>query len=270
MSYTVVNDYIMNMLESLGDDMNIGEFKKVWISKREEFENVLTQVAEPIGFPTQVGPQVGPQEPEPKTEVRKKVNGKFPSEYVMFCRLHREEVKVNNPKMKGVDITRELARLWKIEKADRVKKPKEIENKVEIEIEKKPKKETKTRLKKVLVTMTPSGLDVNFVDVESKQEGKQDGKQDGKQEGKQDGKQEGKEKKSEVKGKRKKVNKKENEKQSEEEYMIFCNENRLKIKEKHPDMNPLEVTRELAKEWKIHQLTTRDGIRNIIEQAIGN
>lgn len=259
MSYTVVNDYIMNMLESLGDDMNIGEFKKVWISKREEFENVLSQVAEPIGFPTQVGPQVrhqvGPQEPEPETEVRRKVNGKLPSEYVMFCRLHREEVKVNNPKMKGVDITRELARLWKIEKADRVKKPKEIENKVEIEIEKKPKKETKTRLKKVL---TPSGLDVNFVDVESKQEGKQDGKQ------------EGKEKKSEVKGKRKKVNKKENEKQSEEEYMIFCNENRLKIKEKHPDMNPLEVTRELAKKWKIHQLTTRDGIRNIIEQAIGN
>ena len=41
---------------------------------------------------------------------------KEPTAYVLFCRKHREEVKNGNPQMKAVDITRELARLWKISK----------------------------------------------------------------------------------------------------------------------------------------------------------
>jgi hypothetical protein len=41
---------------------------------------------------------------------------KEPTAYVLFCRKHREEVKNGNLQMKAVDITRELARLWKISK----------------------------------------------------------------------------------------------------------------------------------------------------------
>lgn len=52
--------------------------------------------------------------------------------------------------------------------------------------------------------------------------------------------------------------------------MKFCSENRAKIKAKYPEMNPIEVTKELAKEWKKQQLATRDEIRNIIGEAIRN
>jgi hypothetical protein len=56
------------------------------------------------------------------------------------------------------------------------------------------------------------------------------------------------------------------------EFIQYCNENRMKIKEKYPDMSPLEITRELATEWKKHRMNYNDNlqeIRNIINQAMG-
>lgn len=240
MSFNIVNGYIMNMLETLQDDMNIADFKKLWLSKTEELKQLLESSVQ--------------AEPE---LIRKKENGKLPSEYVLFCRMKREEVKASNPEMKGVDITRELARLWKLEKENRVK---------EHQPEFKPKNVRKQSLKKVVVTPTENGIDVTFE--EKPQRNKVQKKQEEKQEEtniKKD-KEVGK-----LKPKKRKVQKvQESEEEDSGGYMKFCSENRAKIKAKYPEMNPIEVTKELAKEWKKQQLATLDEIRNIIGEAIGN
>jgi hypothetical protein len=189
-----MNDYIMNMLNSLDDDTPIRDFRDLWLSKREEFDAILN-VGEPKG--------------EPKGE---------PSEYVKFCRENRQEVKDSNPDMKGIDIMRELARMWKIKKPTKSKKSKDSddgERKLE-QVEDKPVV-TKTISTKTIVSKP-----------------------------------------------------KENDKEDDDntDYIRFCKENRTKIKEKHLDMNPLEVTRELVKEWRKLQNITLDEIRNIIGQAM--
>ena len=240
MSFNIVNGYIMNMLETLQDDMNIADFKKLWVSKTEELKQLLESSvqAEPVS--------------EPEIIIRKKENGKLPSEYVLFCRMKREEVKASNPEMKGVDITRELARLWKLEKENRVK---------EHQPELKPKNVRKQSLKKVVVTPTENGIDVTFEDT-TKQKPKRNKVQK---------KQEEKQEETKLKPKKRKVQKvQESEEEDSGGYMKFCSENRAKIKAKYPEMNPIEVTKELAKEWKKQQLATLDEIRNIIGEAIGN
>ena len=240
MSFNIVNGYIMNMLETLQDDMNIADFKKLWVSKTEELKQLLESSvqAEPVS--------------EPEIIIRKKENGKLPSEYVLFCRMKREEVKASNPEMKGVDITRELARLLKLEKENRVK---------EHQPELKPKNVRKQSLKKVVVTPTENGIDVTFEDT-TKQKPKRNKVQK---------KQEEKQEETKLKPKKRKVQKvQESEEEDSGGYMKFCSENRAKIKAKYPEMNPIEVTKELAKEWKKQQLATLDEIRNIIGEAIGN
>jgi hypothetical protein len=49
----------------------------------------------------------GKKTEEVKTSPKKKTG------YSYFCSYNRDSVKSENPKMKGQDITRELARLWK-------------------------------------------------------------------------------------------------------------------------------------------------------------
>jgi hypothetical protein len=49
----------------------------------------------------------GKKSEEGKTSPKKKTG------YSYFCSYNRDSVKSENPKMKGQDITRELARLWK-------------------------------------------------------------------------------------------------------------------------------------------------------------
>ena len=239
MSFNIVNGYIMNMLETLQDDMNIADFKKLWLSKTEELKQLLESSVQ--------------AEPE---LIRKKENGKLPSEYVLFCRMKREEVKASNPEMKGVDITRELARLWKLEKENRAK---DINKEHQPEL--KHKIVRKQSLKKVVVTPTENGIDVTFEDT-TKQKPKRNKVQK---------KQEEKQEETKLKPKKRKVQKvQETEEEDSGGYMKFCSENRAKIKAKYPEMNPIEVTKELAKEWKKQQLATRDEIRNIIVEAIGN
>jgi len=239
----------MNMLETLNDDMNIADFKKLWLSKTEELKQLLESSvqAEPVS--------------EPEITIRKKENGKLPSEYVLFCRMKREEVKASNPEMKGVDITRALARLWKLEKENRVK---------EHQPELKPKNVRKQILKKVVVTPTENGIDVTFEDT-TKQKPKRN-KVQKKQEEKQEETNIEKDKEvGKLKPKKRKVQKvQETEEEDSGGYMKFCSENRAKIKAKYPEMNPIEVTKELARQWKKQQLATRDEIRNIIGEAIGN
>lgn len=252
MSFNIVNGYIMNMLETLQDDMNIADFKKLWLSKTEELKQLLESSvqAEPVS--------------EPEITIRKKENGKLPSEYVLFCRMKREEVKASNPEMKGVDITRELARLWKLEKENRVK---DINKEHQPEL--KPKNVRKQSLKKVVVTPTENGIDVTFEDT-TKQKPKRN-KVQKKQEEKQEETNIEKDKEvGKLKPKKRKVQKVQETEEDSGGYMKFCSENRAKIKAKYPEMNPIEVTKELAKEWKKQQLATRDEIRNIIGEAIGN
>lgn len=212
--FDMVDDYVMNMLNDLGDDIPIGDFRKLWLEKKGELEAKISRVVQPTEEAKEQPKEedTGEAKIQPKEESSEKAKvqatEKQPSEYVKFCRDNRQEVKERNPEMKGVDIMRELARMWKENKnitkgRARPEKPKKpIDN--------------KSRIK-------------------------------------------AKDKKSEDKAKA--------EAKSEDEYIVFCNENRLKIKEKYPEMNPLEITRELAKEWK---KTRRNQIRNIIEQAIGN
>ena len=201
-----MNDYIMNMLNSLDDDTPIRDFRDLWISKREEFDDILN---------------VG----EPKEEPKEEPKGE-PSEYVKFCRENRQEVKDSNPDMKGVDIMRELARMWKIKKPTKSKKAKESdsddgERKLE-QVEDKPTVR-KTTVRKTIASKPK-------VSKKPKEDDKED--------------------------------------DDNTDYIRFCKENRTKIKEKHQDMNPLEVTRELVKEWRKLQNITLDEIRNIIGQAM--
>jgi hypothetical protein len=217
-----MNDYIMNILNSLDDDTPIRDFRDLWISKREEFDDILN-VGEPKEEPKE------PKE-EPKEEPKGEPKGE-PSEYVKFCRENRQQVKDNNPDMKGVDIMRELARMWKIKKPTKSKKVKESdsddgERKLE-QVEDKPTM-TKTTVSKTTVNKT----------IASKPRVSKKPKEDDKED------------------------------DDNTDYIRFCKENRAKIKEKYPDMNPLEVTRELVKEWRKLQNITLDEIRNIIGQAM--
>lgn len=195
----------MNMLSNVEDDMRIREFRELWISKRGELDAIFDDGETKCGVS------------QPQVQVKSEHENvphvsKLPSEYVVFCRIHREEVKLKNPEMKSVDITRELARLWKIEKETRVKKQVKPQEEKQIE----PKKKLVIKAK-VMSKPKPEVL--------SKEE-------------------------------------------DETEYITFCKETRLKIKEKYPEMNPLEITRELANEWKKHQLVARNEITSIIEQSI--
>ena len=222
-----MNDYIMNMLNSLDDDTPIRDFRDLWLSKREEFDAILN-VGEPKG--------------EPKGE---------PSEYVKFCRENRQEVKDSNPDMKGIDIMRELARMWKIKKPTKSKKSKDSddgERKLE-QVEDKPVV-TKTISTKTIVSKKAKDSD----DGERKLEQVEDKPVVAKT----------------ISTKTIVSKPKENDKEDDDntDYIRFCKENRTKIKEKHLDMNPLEVTRELVKEWRKLQNITLDEIRNIIGQAM--
>jgi|LakMenE18May11ns_1017448.scaffolds.fasta_scaffold9958677_15 hypothetical protein len=220
-TFEQVNDYVMNMINSIGDDMNIVDFRRLWLSKNGEFGEMFKKKI------------------TPKDSVEKE-----PSAYVKFCRDHRQQVKDSNTEMKGVDITRELARLWKLEKG---KGPVQ-ESKKEV-VEKGPVQESKKGEKvkgiktKVIKAVKPKVIKETISKVN-------------------------------------KVTRRKKKEVEDPDFIEYCNENRIKMKEKYPVMSPLEITRELAKEWKEQRINrpeeirinyddNRDEIRNIINEAMG-
>jgi hypothetical protein len=249
-SFEQVNDYVMSMINSIGDDMNIADFRRLWLSKKGEFGEMFGEKVEVV---------VAPKESLEKE----------PSAYVKFCRERRQELKDRNPELKGIDITRELARLWKIYKVKgkniQEEKKQEVvkvvnegnQEVVNIMNERKP-----VVVKEVNVENEGKPVVVKEVNVEKER------------------------KPAVVKEKKTKkikdeipkvkkitrVKKGESKSSEEPEFIQYCNENRIKIKEKYPDMSPLEITRELATEWKKHRMNYNDNlqeIRNIINQAMG-
>ena len=224
-SFEQVNDYVMSMINSIGDDMNIADFRRLWLSKKGEFGEMFGEKVEVV-------------------VVTKDSVEKEPSAYVKFCRERRQELKDRNPELKGIDITRELARLWKIYKV----KGKNIQEEKKQEV----------------VKVVNEGKPVVVKEVNVSNEGKQAVVKEKKT----------KKIKDEMPKTKKITRAKKGESKSSEdpEFIQYCNENRMKIKEKYPDMSPLEITRELATEWKKHRVNYNDNlqeIRNIINQAMG-
>ena len=224
-SFEQVNDYVMSMINSIGDDMNIADFRRLWLSKKGEFGEMFGEKVEVV-------------------VVTKDSVEKEPSAYVKFCRERRQELKDRNPELKGIDITRELARLWKIYKV----KGKNIQEEKKQEV----------------VKVVNEGKPVVVKEVNVSNEGKPVVVKEKK----------AKKIKDEIPKTKKITRAKKVESKSTEdpEFIQYCNENRMKIKEKYPDMSPLEITRELATEWKKHRMNYNDNlqeIRNIINQAMG-
>jgi len=57
---------------------------------------------------------------EEKKVYKKESSPKKKTGYAYFCSVNRERIKIDNPQMKGLDVVRELARLWKeLSKEDR-------------------------------------------------------------------------------------------------------------------------------------------------------
>jgi hypothetical protein len=269
------------MINSIGDDMNIADFRRLWLSKKGEFGEMFGEKVEVV-------------------VVTKDSVEKEPSAYVKFCRERRQELKDRNPELKGIDITRELARLWKIYKV----KGKNIQEEKKQEVVKVVNEGKQAVVKEVNVSNEGKQAVIKEVNVSN--EGNQavvkevnvsnEGKpvvvkevnvsNEGKpvvvkevnvsNEGKQVVVKEKKAKKikDEIPKTKKITRAKKVESKSTEdpEFIQYCNENRMKIKEKYPDMSPLEITRELATEWKKHRMNYNDNlqeIRNIINQAMG-
>lgn len=55
-----------------------------------------------------------------EAEKKRESSPKKKTGYTYFCSVNRERIKIDNPQMKGLDVVRELARLWKeLSKEDR-------------------------------------------------------------------------------------------------------------------------------------------------------
>jgi hypothetical protein len=83
---------------------------------QDEKENASDEKTSPKKSPKKSKKQLveKPVESEESTDdVKGKTTPKKKTGYSYFCSYNRDSVKSENPKMKGQDITRELARLWK-------------------------------------------------------------------------------------------------------------------------------------------------------------
>ena len=156
------------------------------------------------------------------TRKRKKKDPAAPkrgcSSYIHACKVMRAEIKEEEPDMKGVEVTREMGRRWKL-MSDDDKKPYE-----------KAAKKDKKRYEKEMNDYTPSAewlAEAAAAASESDSDG---------------------DKKKGKKGTGKK--RKPGPKRARSAYIFFCSEMRSIVKENNDDMDAKEVTAELGRIWR--------------------
>lgn len=132
------------------------------------------------------------------------------SSYILFCMDKRSEVKESNPALKGVEVTKELGRIWRENTSDKNKK--KYQKKAETD---------KERYIEEMKNYTPSEewlLESSNSDSDEKKE--------------------------------KKTKKRSGPKRARSGYIFFCTDMRDKVKSINDGMNAKEVTAELGRMWR--------------------